>query len=261
VNAVLAAVPRRPLVLKPGRGAWRGWLAVVLSLLLFGGFLAILAVEVAPGLRDDLSIRDVAQPMPGARITEGRCSSRLALFQSCEVTLSWRGKERSWTRKLSYLFVEPHMGSWSAQPVADPERPELVSTDLGLDRLWNRMATLVGAGVLAVALVVGVWLTARRQQAGLRAMKALSGRMLQPVPVLFEGWGEGPSWRVRDEGGTAAEWPVARSDKPFLLDPARGLVLALRDPAGGPAFPLDEKLRLVVLTPEERARILAARTT
>ncbi|MGG5818796.1 hypothetical protein [Falsiroseomonas sp. HW251] len=258
MNAILAAFPRRPLALKPARGAWRGWLALLLGLVLFGGFLAMLAIDVLPGIRDDFAIRDAARPAVGARITEGRCRSRLFLFQSCELTLSFRGKERVWNRKLSYLFVEPHMGNWSAVPMADPARPELVSTDIGLDRLWNRVATLAGSGVVGLLLIGGLALAVRKQGGAGKALKALSGRMLVPVPVLFEGWGEGPSWKVLDEHGARHEWPAARGSKPFILDPQRGLVLALRDPAGGPAYPLDEKLRLVVLTPEERAAVLAA---
>ena len=259
MNAVLSAFPRRPLTLKAGRGAWRGWLGLLFGVLLFGGFIAMLAIQVVPPLRDDFAIRAQAQPAPGARITAGRCRSRLFLFQSCDLTLSWRGKESNWTREVSYLFVEPHMGSWSARAMADPARPDLVTTDLGLDRLWNRVATLTGGLILAMALILGLVLAARKLLAGSRAVKALSGRELRPVPVFFAGWGEGPSWRVQDEAGATYEWPVVKSDRPFVLDPERGLVLALRDPAGGPAFPLDEKLRLVMLAPEERAAVLAAR--
>ncbi|MBR0681683.1 hypothetical protein GXW74_14400 [Roseomonas eburnea] len=259
MTPVLAAFPQRPLTLKPGRGALGGWMTTLAGLLLFGAFLAMLAIEIGPALRTDLQIRDQAVPAPQVRVTDGRCRSRLFLFQSCEVTLSWRGKDGTGTRKVSYMFVEPHMGSWSVQAMMDPSRPDLVSTDLGLDRLWNRIATLVGGAIFALVLIFGLFLVARKAQAKKREVKALSGRALRAVPVRFAGWGDGPSWRVQDEHGATFEWPVRKSDKPFVLDEARGLVLALRDPAGGPAFPLDEKLRFVQLTAEERARIEAAR--
>jgi hypothetical protein len=259
LNAVLAAFPRRSLVLKPGRGALGGWLLGLLGLVLFGGFLTLLAVEVVPEIRDDFAVRETARPAPGARIVEGRCRSRLFLLQSCDITVAWRGKDGGGTRKLRYLFVEPHMGSWNAQPMADPQRPELATTDLGLERLWNRVGTAIGGGVLAVALIVGLLIGARRVQSARGQVKALSGRVLEPVPVRFRGWGQGPSWIVQDDRGATAEWPVRKSDRPFVLDEARGLVLALRDPAGGVTFPLDANLRFVALSAEERARILAAR--
>jgi hypothetical protein len=204
-------------------------------------------------------VRERAQQAPAARISEGRCRSRLFLFQTCDLTIAWRGKDGTGTRKVSYMFVEPHMGSWTAVPMMEPARPGLVTTDLGLDRLWNRVGTAAGGLAAALLLIGGLVLAALKGQAKGGQVKALAGRTLVAAPVLFRGWGEGPSWRVEDEHGQVFEWPVRKSDKPLVLDAARGLVLALRDPAGGPAFPLDEKLRFVRLTQEERARIEAAR--
>lgn len=259
MSAVLAAFPPRPLQLKPGRGSLGGWMMALLALLLFGGFIAMLAIEIGPAIRDDFAVRDTAQPVSAARVSEGRCQSRMLLFQTCDLTLAWRDKDGSHTRKVSYMFVEPHFGSWTAQPMMDPRQPSLVTTDLGLDRLWNRVATAAGGGIFALLLIGGLFVAARKSQAKRGEVKALSGRVLQPVAVAFDGWGDGPSWRVRDERGAVFEWPVRKSDKPFVLDPQNGLVLALRAPGGGPAFPLDDKLRFVILTQDERARIEAAR--
>jgi hypothetical protein len=257
-TTTLDAFPRRPLTLKAGRSSLGAWLGALGGMLLFGGFLVMVALDVGPAIRDDFAIAAQAKPVAGARITEGRCRSKVYLLQSCDLTIAWRGKDGMVTRELSYLFVEPHMGGWSAQPMADPARPDLITTDLGLERLWNRAATAVGAVVVAIALIVGLLAAARAAQSRGRSLKALSGQELRAVPVQFAGWGEGPSWRVRDESGAVFEWPVKKSDKPFVLDAERGLVLALRAPQGGPAFPLDAALRLVDLRPEERAAVLAA---
>lgn len=259
MQSVLAAFPRRPMTLKPGRGAFGVWLLAFGGLLLFGGFLALVGFQIAPSIRDDLAIRQGAQPAPQVRVSGGRCRSRLALFQECEVTLTWRGKDGTGSRELHYMFVEPHLGSWSVMPMMDPARPELVSTDLGLERLTNRIATAIGGALLALALIAGCVLAAVKAQRKSGEVRALSGRALVPVPVVFAGWGQGPTWKVQDEHGAIFEWPVKKKDKPFLLDEQRGLVLALRNGAGGPAFPLDDRLRFVTLTGEERARIEAAR--
>jgi hypothetical protein len=252
------AFPRRPLVLRPGRGALGAWGLALVGVLLFGGFLVMLAIEVVPAIRTDLALRDRAVAAPSVRISEGQCRSRMLLLQSCEMTLSWRGKDGAQAVRLTYMFVEPHMGSWSAQAMQDPARPEAATTDLGLDRLWNRIATAIGGAAFALALIGGLVIAALRAQARSGQVRALSGQELTPVAVRFQGWGPGPAWRVADEAGAVSEWPVRKSDRPFLLDAARGLVLALRAPSGGPAFPLDQKLRFVRLTPEERARVLAA---
>ncbi len=259
MSPVLSAFPSRAFKLRAGRGALGGWMMALAGLVLFGGFLAMLAIEIGPAIRDDFAVRDTARPASFARVTEGRCRSRMFLFQTCDLTLAWRDKDGSHIRKVSYMFVEPSMGSFTAHAMMDPQRPALVTTDLGLDRLWNRVATAAGGSLFALVLIGGLFLAARRAQSRSGQAKALSGRVLHAVPVAFDGWGEGPSWRVRDEGGTTFEWPVRKSDKPFILDEQRSLVLALRDPAGGPAFPLDDKLRFVTLTPQERAGIEAAR--
>jgi hypothetical protein len=258
-HPVLAAFPRRALAVKPARGAVGAWLLALAGMLLFGGFVAMVGVQVVPAIATDLAIRDTAVPAPQVRVGEGRCRSRLFLFQDCEVTLGWRGKDGAGTRRLHLMFVEPHMGSWSVTPMMDPARPELVSTDLGLERLTNRIATAVGGVILALLLIGGGFVAAWKAQGDTRRVKALSGRPLVPVPVAFEGPAGGLAWQVRDEHGVSHAWPVRRKDKPFVLDARRGLVLALRDPAGGPAFPLDDSLRVVTLTQQERARIESAR--
>jgi hypothetical protein len=262
MQSVLNALPSRALVLRPGRGATAAWVLALCGMLLFGGFLAMVTIEVLPGIRTDLAIRDGATPAPQVRVSDGRCRSRLFMFQDCEVTLRWRGKDGQLTRTMHYMFVEPHMGSWSVTPMMNPAQPDLVTTDLALDRLTNRIATVIGWVVFAVLLIGGGFLAAWKAQGKSREVKALSGRVLQPIAVTFDGMGaQGASWRVRDEAGATYEWPVRRKDKPFVLDDQRGLVLALRPPEGGPAFPLDDRLRFVVLTPEERARIEAARSS
>ena len=39
--------------------------------------------------------------------------------------------------------------------MADPARPDLVTTDLALDRLWNRTVTLLVIALLIVACIGG----------------------------------------------------------------------------------------------------------
>lgn len=139
----------------------QGILGVLGALLFTVGIGAMVASE-APGIRDDLAVRDAARPIAGLRVVEGRCRGRLMLIQSCDLTLAWSGKDGSGTRRLSYMFVEPHAGDWSVQPVADPARPQLVTTDLGLARLTNRIVSLAAIAGLGVVLVVGSLLVAVR---------------------------------------------------------------------------------------------------
>ncbi|KQP07969.1 hypothetical protein ASF28_12815 [Methylobacterium sp. Leaf99] len=53
----------------------------------------------------------------------------------------------------------------------DPARPGLVTTDLALDRLWNRTVTLlVIAGALAAIIVAALAAMVRNRRAGAEAM-------------------------------------------------------------------------------------------
>jgi len=148
----------------PRRSIGRGLLGLFGGLFFLAGT-ALLAVEIAPGLRDDLAIRAAARPDPSVRLVSGRCRARLFLLQHCEISLAWRGKDGSGTREMHYLFVEPHAGNWSVQPVLDPARPGLPSTDLGIERITNRIATAAGMLLAALALVVGCFVS------GVRALR------------------------------------------------------------------------------------------
>ncbi|MBP0463105.1 hypothetical protein J5Y09_04215 [Roseomonas sp. PWR1] len=137
------------------RDALKQGILGLLGVLLFSVGIATMVGSELPGIRDDLAVREAARPIAGLRVVEGRCRSRLMLIQSCDVTLAWTGKDGSGTRRLSYTFVEPHAGDWSVQAVADPARPQLVTTDLGLDRLTNRIVSLAGLALAGLLLIVG----------------------------------------------------------------------------------------------------------
>jgi hypothetical protein len=145
----------------------QGLFGMVGALFFAAATLTFVALEGA-GLRDDLAVRDAARPVAGLRLVEGHCRGRLMLLQTCDVTLAWSGKEGSGTRRVSYTFVEPGMGAWSARPVADPARLHLVTTDLGLERLTNRIVTLAGIALAGLALAAGAGLAALRAVRGLR---------------------------------------------------------------------------------------------
>ncbi len=255
---VMQAFPQRALRLKPGRGRVAAWLTGLGGLLFGGGIAAALAIVVAPPIWSDFQVRETAVAAREARLVAGRCRTRMLLLQDCDLTLRWSGKGSPVERQVNYLFVAPGSGNFSVQARVDPRQPALLTSDLGQEYLWNRVATASGMALIGLVIGVGLIVAARRAARDAGAVHALSGRSLQPVAAQFVGWGEGPSWIVRDEFGTAFTWPVRKRDKPMVIDPARGLVLALREAPGTPVFPLDEKLRLVDLTAGERGRILAA---
>ena len=258
VQSVLQSFPQRSLRLKPGRGRLGGVVTVALGVLVVLGVAALVGFLLAPPLWSDYQVRETAVASRDVRMVSGRCRTRTFLMHDCTLNLRYDAKGRHTEREVHYLFVAPGSGNFTVQARVDHQRPELLTSDLGIDYLWNRIATAVGMAAIGVLIGLGLLAAGRRTLRDAGAAQALSGRNLQPVPAQFVTWGREPSWTVRDEYGNQFTWPVRKSDKPFLIEPTQGLVLALREAPGAPVFPLDQKLRFVDLTEPERQRILAA---
>ncbi|OAH22447.1 hypothetical protein LPC10_00970 [Methylorubrum sp. B1-46] len=141
-----------PLRLPPQGQHWMATFWVLFGVLALGAMLAACAVYTAPAVISDWQVRGTAQPVADARISEGKCSSKIAIH-ICDLTLSLRRPAGTVTRRVNYVFAGLHVGDFSAGAMADPARPDLITTDLGLDRLWNRTITL---GVIMAALAAAI---------------------------------------------------------------------------------------------------------
>ncbi len=145
----------RPDALRvPTRGqSWMTTFWILFGVVALGGILAACAVYTAPAVISDWQVRATARPAPDARVSEGRCSAKLVIH-ICDATLALRTPAGTVTRRVNYVFSGFQAGDYRVGVMADPARPDLVTTDLGLDRLWNRTLTLlVGAGAIAACIV------------------------------------------------------------------------------------------------------------
>ena len=149
----------RPLTLPPRDGGWREQFFALLGTVMFGAILVALSLYTVPSLVTDWQVRGTAQPAASGRVSEGSCSTRL-MINICDATLSVATKSGPVSRSVNYIFTDLHAGSYSVTVLADPAHPELATTDLALEKLWNRTLTLlVGGGILlamTVAPVVGL---------------------------------------------------------------------------------------------------------
>lgn len=152
-----------PLRLPPERMGWTAMFFVLFGVLTLGGILGACAWFTAPVVVSDWQVRETAQPAPQARLSEGKCSTKLVIH-ICDVTLNLRTAQGSVTRRVNYVFAGLHAGDYGVGVMADPARPNLVTTDLGLERLWNRTITLlVLMGALA-ACIYGALLSVIRNR-------------------------------------------------------------------------------------------------
>ena len=142
-----------PLRLPPAERSWKETLWVIVGILLFGGMLVACAVYTAPPLLSDWQVRDTARPVPAARITDGKCSTKI-IIHICDMTLNLGTPAGTVTRRVNTVFTGVHFGDYKVGVMADPARPELVTTDLALDRLINRTITL--AALMAMLLAFSI---------------------------------------------------------------------------------------------------------
>ncbi len=121
-------------------------------MLVAGLFVAGLVWD-GPVLVTDWMVRAKAVPIQGSQV-DGSCNEHL-LLSTCRATLTAPGANGATvTRFVEYAFTSIDTSSRSAQVVADPQRPEWLTTDLGLDRFWNRVATFLVSAALLGAIAV-----------------------------------------------------------------------------------------------------------
>lgn len=252
--------PERPLrVRPPGTGA-----GAALGTLLWTAFLlvavAFLILPPIGSLRDDFTIADTARPVHGGTV-DGRCSTHGGILVRCTATLAVPGRDGPGVqREVDYFFVDFHTGDYTATVVADPVHPALLSTDLALDKLWNRVCTLATFIPLGLGLAFGALRLLRARYGERRSMlDALSGHVLHPVLLRMDSylpgrWTVCPLPPVRHR--RVRTWSVPRTARPIVMDPERRLVLGVAAGTEEIAMPLDTGLSWIGLEHAERLRLI-----
>jgi hypothetical protein len=144
------------LRLPPPRQGWGNMVWTLFGLAALTGLLGACLVYTAPPLLSDWQVRDTAHPVADARVTDGKCSAKIVIH-ICDATLNLRTPTGTVARRVNYVFTGLHVGDYSIRVMADAGRPDLVTTDLGLDRLWNRTLTFLAiTGALAAIIVLGI---------------------------------------------------------------------------------------------------------
>lgn len=255
----LPALPARPLHARPP--AARSAQAFALMAWLFCvGMLVFTVAFVGPDLLADWQVRDTAVEVTNGRLSKGRCHGKLFVY-FCDATLTApdpAGGPRI-QRSVDFAFASLTLGNFEAMVVADPRRPELLTTDLALDHFWDRVVTLlVGVGILGALSIYGIirHLHTRRDTALWRTSPSM------PVPLRLQDATRsrsGVAWTVQDQDGNAAHWTLPHRSQPFTLD-GEGWVFGLRRQVDGAIMPLDAGLRWLDLSDAERATALASGT-
>ncbi len=158
--------PSGESTLPPPRRGWGHYAKLWLGVLLFAAMLAGLTVYTAPDLVTDWQVHAAARPVAGGQVVKGSCSANL-VFDICDATLSVPSPAGRIGRSVNYVFTGPHLGDYTVTVVADPAHPDLPTTDMALDRLWNRTLTLmVGIVLLVPMTVLPIYAVIKRSRRG-----------------------------------------------------------------------------------------------
>jgi hypothetical protein len=251
-------LPDRPLrVHPPGTGPGSQLAVLVWAVFVLAG-LPWMVIRPIGDLLTDRELAGKAQSVAGARV-HGRCSLHLGLLTTCDATLTVpRPGQPDLTRAVNYFFIDAHADGHHMAVVGDPARPELLSTDLGLDKLTNRMITLVVLGPLFLVIGVVGLVVARRTVGRQRAtLRALSRQVLRPVLLRMDRYALG-HWTVTalSPGAQPVSWNVPKRARPIVMDPSRRAVLGVTAGDGQIAMPLDAQLGWIDLAADERRHLL-----
>lgn len=252
---VLTLFPPRPLHGKPP-GLLGAVALAVLIVGMFGTMLVYAVGFVGPGLVTDALVRDRALTLSDGSVAGADCSNTDQAIEICDLTLSAPVGEGLVQHGVHYVFASGNARRDEIRVVADPARPGWMTTDMALDRFWNRVASfMVATGTLAALIASGLWSSLRIVRRRRRWMRAdalpVSLRLVSRQRVH-----NGQVWVVAGEDGQTERWPVSGRIEPFSLGTG-DRILGLQRMDGTAIMPLDAKLRWVHLSRAERAAVLA----
>ncbi len=258
MSDVLSAFPRRPMrILRTG-------VPSVIFLGLLALFMLALGVGMtywmAPGIVRDLEIGKNPVEEPQARISNGKCRTKLVLV-SCEADIAYAVAGKRYASHVAFSFVDVHFGSYTASVVRSADKPELATLDIGLESMWNRIGTLVGFLVLFVGGAIALALNAVRNM----RLKSIARSTDRLTPVMV-GVGQiaknmfGKNVTCTYAGtGRARKFTerMGKKEEPFFLGANQALAVL---PGDSPTpILVDEALTRIDLTDAERHALYAVR--
>lgn len=118
---------------------------IMLILVAVVGVVSYLAI---PGLMRDYEI--AKNPVSIDASIGGKCKTYKGIFVDCDITITYKGQ----TTKRSIMFIDFHSGDYYVEPVILAENPALITVDLAVNKIWNRIVTLGAILLLFIGLII-----------------------------------------------------------------------------------------------------------
>ena len=254
--------PKRPMkVCPPSSGIFFQLNAVLWPAVLVCIALNLLITQL-PDLVSDFAIRNTARPLAGATVEQSTCKcDRMddVPDTTCDATLLARRQGRPEIRReVHFWFAGCQSENYVMMVVADPSQPEKMTTNLALDKLWNRTWTLLAAEAFLLLLLLPMVLlyfgSVHQRRAVVRALsnQVLRQTLLRLNDRTWYNWIV--SSRTPKGAWKSCEWKT--SDTPIVMNPRKHLVLGVTTGDGTMCMPLDTTLSWLDLTDAERTQML-----
>jgi hypothetical protein len=228
-------------------------------------FAVFLTVWEAPGVIRDFQISQNPLELADGDVQNGRCTTRRAIFTDCEARLVYSYNGRNYDSSVEVMFVDFHVGDYETGLVISADHPELATMSLALDKLWNRIVTLVLfvgiLGCMSLAMVffaLRIWLVRRQLR---------RPAVLGVVPVEITAFDRNRrrlaitynDKLAADKTGRSVYTQMAADAEPLIVGEANGKAVGLAVRHGSTALPvlLDSRLQRIEFSEDERAAALA----
>ncbi|WMD22505.1 hypothetical protein RAS12_09040 [Achromobacter seleniivolatilans] len=246
--------PKRPIkVLDAGAAASFG--SYLFALLL--AFIAVFFIWMqGPGIWRDIQIQRDPVVVEDATLRKAVCKVRKGIFHDCSADISYSVDRKNFQSKVEMSFLTIHSGDWNVDIVRSKSRPELVTLDVGIDMLWNRIAVLFVLVALMLGAAWALLLVGRKNG----RTKSLTGNTAEFIGVKAKitkesiVFGKTVINFTYDLNGKAQSFisSFKKGETPFYLGRQEDAALAVLTSTGSAPILLDRSLTRLDLTAEER---------
>ncbi len=276
LRTIAAALPKRQFRLKDQTTKRGGLMSIFFMQILFLamgiGCLAWVYLGMLPEIQRDWTISKDAVPFTEARISNGKCRTTNFIFNDCKVDISYTNASKYPVKKhVELTFLDFHSGSYSVEAVRSASNPDLVTLDLSIETLWNRIGLALGLVGFGLLMFVGGFIITRKSLKTRKQVFALNEAKLRPVSVNILKQGQNNGYTVitytHEEGGIKKKYNVSfKKQVPFLLSSppnaktmAGATALGLAADGVDHVFLVDEELSRLDIDDMERQTIWNAR--
>ncbi|MDM7849983.1 hypothetical protein [Pseudochrobactrum kiredjianiae] len=220
-----------------------------------------------PGILRDYTISQNPIVDDNAYIRKGECKTRQIIMTDCKADIIFKDNTgKSVQESVSFMFFDLNSSGYEVEVVRSGDDPSLVTLDLGIEKLWDRIFTL---GVFTVLLIGGAIavIVAMFKTRGLNK-KMRKPLVLKPVAVTITGIQKNYGIRnvfysyMNDAGKKKKRASrFKKKEEPFYLSVAAGTkanqtpALAVLPQGCDVPILLDENLDRLDLTADEKQSI------